>query len=143
MHPIAVVALTLIGVVLIYAIGVSFVEWRTQRTIEHARRATQQMQRDLQAQNEEMQREAADRQERRAADARGREAERLRVLAERDAAADAGRRAAIEEAARKERAWAKFYKTPTHCDQAATVECANGFIRAKRTFEEKYSRGEL
>jgi len=91
MHPIAIVALTLIGVVLVYAIGISFVEWRTQRAIEHTKGASQHIQRDQQARYEEIQREAAERREQRAVDDRAREAERLRVIAEREAAADTTR----------------------------------------------------
>jgi hypothetical protein len=143
LHPLLVVALAVLGVVLVYAIGVSFVEWRTQRAFEQLRRAAQQMERDAQVRSEDIRRSAAERQQQREADARAREADRLRVIAERDAAADASRRLANEQAARKERAWAKFYKQPAHCEQAATVECANGFIRAKRAFEAKYARGEL
>jgi hypothetical protein len=143
MHPLAAAALTLVGVVLVYAIGVSFVEWRTQRAFEHLRQAAQQMERNAQIKTEQVQRETAERQEQRAAETRAREADRVRVITEREAAANASRRSAIEESARKERAWAKFYKKLAHCDQAATVECANGFIRAKRAFEDKFARGEL
>jgi hypothetical protein len=125
MHPLAAAVLTLVGVVLAYAIGVPFVEWRAQRAFEHIRQASQQTERNAQIRTEQIQREAADRQERRAADARAGEADRMRLIAEREAAADSVRRAVVEEATRKERAWAKFYKKPSHCDQAATVECAN------------------
>jgi len=49
----------------------------------------------------------------------------------------------MAEVDRKERAWTRYYRKPAICNDAATVECANAFIRAKRTFEEKYPRGEL
>ena len=62
-------------------------------------------------------------------------------------ATEEARRAAIEEAARKERAWARFYKRPPHCDnnpnQGQMIECANQHIRAKRQFEEAYAAGKL
>ena len=72
LHPLAAIALTLIGVVLVYAIGASFVEWRTQRALESIRRASEQRQRDAQVRASEIQRAAAERQEKRAADARAR-----------------------------------------------------------------------
>jgi len=59
----------------------------------------------------------------------------------------AGGSEALEAAARKERAWTKFYKKPPQCDgnptDAAMTECANHYIRAKRQFEEAYAAGKL
>lgn len=59
----------------------------------------------------------------------------------------AGGSEALEAAARKERAWTKFYKQPPQCDgnptDAAMTECANHYIRAKRQFEEAYAAGKL
>jgi type IV secretory pathway VirB10-like protein len=51
-----------------------------------------------------------------------------------------------DEKTRKERAWAKFYKRPAHCDDPASdhaIQCANDFIRAQRQFHEAYSTGKL
>lgn len=52
-----------------------------------------------------------------------------------------------EEAARRERAWAKFYVKPSKCEYTANnetlVECANEHIRAKRRFEVEYAAGKL
>lgn len=89
-----------------------------------------------------------------AAEARRREAARL--AAEQDArlnqaaqqrALEDAKRAALEEAARKERAWARFYKRPASCDNNPTpehmVDCANQHIRAKRQFEDAYAAGKL
>ena len=53
---------------------------------------------------------------------------------------------AVEAAARKEEAWRRYYQTPALCASAegqAFVECANGFIRAKRAFELKYATGPV
>lgn len=50
------------------------------------------------------------------------------------------------EARRKDAAWRKFYQRPAGCDKAegaALVECANHYIRAKRSFETLYNAGEL
>jgi hypothetical protein len=54
---------------------------------------------------------------------------------------------ALEAAARKERAWNRFYKKPSQCDGNPTsdvmTECANHYIRAKREFESAYAAGKL
>jgi preprotein translocase subunit SecF len=44
----------------------------------------------------------------------------------------------LEAQARKEAAWNKFYQPAPQCMHDATVQCANAFIRAKRTFEAQY-----
>jgi len=89
---------------------------------------------------------------------RAAQAERDRIAAERAEAtrqltaqrqrADAeARQASIDEATRREAAWAKFYRKPAMCDNPpsneALVECANQHIRAKRAFEAAYSSGKL
>jgi hypothetical protein len=62
-------------------------------------------------------------------------------------ASGGGASAAVEAAARRERAWAKYYKKPTQCEgnpnNETMVECANHHIRAKRQFEEAYAAGKL
>ena len=59
----------------------------------------------------------------------------------------AGGSEAVEAAARKERAWTKFYKKPPQCDgnpnNETMTECANDYIRSKRHFEEAYAAGKL
>jgi len=58
----------------------------------------------------------------------------------------AGGSEALEAAARKERAWTKFYKKPPQCDgnpnTETMTECANDYIRAKRQFEQAYAAGK-
>ncbi len=79
---------------------------------------------------------------------------RLAEQAERDRAAaySAGVRqraqtAAEDAAARRERAWAKYYKRPAMCDNQPSnetmVQCANDHIRAKRQFELDYAAGKF
>jgi hypothetical protein len=50
-----------------------------------------------------------------------------------------------EVAARKERAWARYYKRPPFCEGNPTadqlIECGNHFIRSKREFEERWRTG--
>lgn len=76
---------------------------------------------------------------------RDQQARQLR--ADQQKAAGGGTSEALEAAARKERAWAKFYKQPAQCDgnpsSETMTECANHYIRAKRRFEESYAAGKL
>jgi hypothetical protein len=60
-----------------------------------------------------------------------REQERQSAEAERSAANDADR---------KERAWAAYYRKPPGCADAATMECTNHYIRARRAFETSYAK---
>lgn len=82
------------------------------------------------------------------------EKSRLHLLAE-QAAKEQASRAAIEqqqaadvakhaEAARRASAWSRYYKPSPGCALAGqSIECANEFIRAKRSFEQKYAAGLL
>jgi hypothetical protein len=122
-----IVAALLIGAVERYRMQVAIDEGMrmfkglTSGVSESAARSAQE------ARQRESQRAAAEQQ------ARERKAQQQRNTQE-------AKRAAIEEAARKERAWAKFYKRPPHCDNNPNdqqmVDCANEHIRAKRRFEE-------
>lgn len=50
------------------------------------------------------------------------------------------------EVRRKDAAWRKFYERPAGCDKAegpALVECANHYIRARRSFDTLYAAGKL
>lgn len=53
----------------------------------------------------------------------------------------------MEESARRELAWTRFYRKPPGCDEARggawTVDCANDYIRAKKRFAEQYDAGKL
>jgi hypothetical protein len=57
------------------------------------------------------------------------------------------RAAAADAAARKERAWSKYYQRPARCENQPSDEtltqCANEYIRAKRRFEAEYAAGKL
>ena len=86
---------------------------------------------------------AAERQAQREAAMQQQERARLQSLADQERLRTEQRLTARADAERKDRAWARFYRKPAVCDDAATVECANAYIRARRSFEEKYARGEL
>jgi uncharacterized membrane protein YccC len=72
-----------------------------------------------------------------AEDATRREAIRQREVAE------AAIRRTAEQEARREREWQAYYKKPSNCDEAQptidSVGCANDYIRARRSFDEKFS----
>ena len=79
---------------------------------------------------------------------RDQERQRREAAAKLDPDSAEARRAAAEAAARKERAWAQYYRKPAICDNQAIndaqmVQCANDYIRAKRSFEEQYAAGKL
>ncbi len=89
------------------------------------------------------QRDEATRRAQRQSQVQQEDAIRFKAIAERQREAQDARLAAVNAIDRKAKAWTKFYRAPANCAEAATLECANGFIRAKRTFEERYARGEL
>lgn len=72
-----------------------------------------------------------------------RRAAEMRAFAERQRVEAETHRAAHEADERKARAWAKFYRSPAGCDAAATVECANDRIRARRVFEAEFAKGRF
>lgn len=71
------------------------------------------------------------------------DAQRLQTFTAQQQAEEEARRVEAEAVDRKAKAWEKFYRKPAVCNDANTMDCANAYIRAKRTFEEKYARGEL
>lgn len=137
------IALGVAGLVLVFVIGVTFVQWRAQAATQETLRLNQEAQRQAQAQIDQMQREALARQAQLEAEQQRQEEKRAQALAEELRAVEAARRAEADAADRREKAWARFYRQPPHCEIAATMECTNRYIRAKRLFDEKYARGEL
>ncbi len=71
------------------------------------------------------------------------DAQRLQTITAQQQADEEARRLEAEAVDRRAKAWEKFYRKPAVCNDANTMDCANAYIRAKRTFEEKYARGEL
>ena len=138
-----VIALAVAGLVLVWIVIVTFVQWRSQAAAQETLRLSQEAQRQAQAQIDQMQREALARQAQLEAEQQRQEEKRAQALAEELRAAEAARRAEADAADRREKAWARFYRQPPHCEIAATMECTNRYIRAKRLFDEKYARGEL
>jgi hypothetical protein len=137
------IALGVAGLVLVFVIGVTFVQWRAQAAAQETLRLNQEAQRQAQLQIEQMQREALARQAQLEAQQQREEERRIQASTEQQRAADAARRAEAEAADRREKAWARFYRPPPHCETAATMDCTNRYIRARRLFDEKYAKGEL
>ena len=138
-----IVALGVAGLVLSLIVGVTFVQWRGQAAAHETLRLNQEAQRQAQAQLEQMEREALARKAQLEAEQQRQEEMRVQALVEQQRAADAAVRAEADAADRREKAWARFYRPPPHCETAATMECTNRYIRAKRLFDEKYAKGEL
>ena len=138
-----IIALAVAGLVLVWIVGVTFVQWRAQQAAQETLRLNQEAQRQAQAQVEQMEREALTRKAQLEAEQQRQEEKRVKAFAEEQRAAEAARRAEVETADRREKAWARFYRPPPHCESSATMECTNRYIRAKRVFDEKWARGEL
>ena len=142
-HPIAIVLATLIGAGAMI-IGVhAYQEWRARVAIAEVLRASNEAMRNIQLELAQQQRADVARQRVRQDQLDRQEALKVEQIRLRQQTEEDARRAVIAEADRRERAWAKFYRKPAACNDAASMECANGFIRAKKSFEEKYARGEL
>jgi hypothetical protein len=121
--------------------------YMTQRAISQAVESFNQTMRGI---NQTTAREQAEMRRRTAEEEVGRvqrDQQARQLRAEQQQASDDAQRAAQDAAARKERAWTKFYRKPLQCDGNPTsdtmVECANQFIRTKRQFEEAYAEGKL
>lgn len=138
-----VIALGLAALVLALIVGVTFVQWRSQAAAQETLRLNQEAQRQAQAQIEQMQREALVRQAQLEVEQQRQEEKRIQAFNEQQRAADEARRAEAETADRREKAWARFYRPPPHCETAATMECTNRYIRARRVFDEKFAKGEF
>jgi hypothetical protein len=81
------------------------------------------------------------------------EAEQQAALAKRVQAANAqlaaeqAKRQMSDEALKRDLAWQAFYRKPVACDESRggswTIDCANGYMRAKQKFSELYESGKL
>lgn len=68
--------------------------------------------------------------------------EERQEIARQQRAAEASKQAAAEEVERREHAWKQFYRPSPGCSgTAASVDCSNEFIRAKRAFAAQYVAG--
>jgi flagellar biosynthesis GTPase FlhF len=142
-NPFVVALLWFLSAVLLFAAGMSVVQSRSRAAAEYVKQIEREAEIKAQAQREQQQREAAEREAKRVALLDEQETARLQAIAERQRADEAAKRDAVNEAERKAKAWLKFYRKPSVCNDATTLECANAYIRAQRAFELKYAKGEL
>lgn len=147
-HPLQIAVGVIVGVfiggVAVYQIGHDPIHRVISDAIESFDRLTHSETRPLVPVSErEQQRQAAE--QAKASTLRDEQARQLR--ADQQKAAGGGGSEALEAAARKERAWTKYYKKPAMCDGNPTnetmTECANHYIRSKRQFEEAFAAGKL
>jgi flagellar biosynthesis GTPase FlhF len=134
------------GILLAGAIGffvrLYMVKTAVETIVHEVNKTTVQMQRQTQETAQRIQQQNEQRME----NLRRQEEQRRQQLASIQRAQYAAQMAEQSEKARKEDAWAKFYKKPAHCDTAegqAFIECANSHIRAKRKFDELWAAGKL
>lgn len=142
-HPIALLLAALLGAGAVSIAVHAYLEWRMRVAVEGVMQITTEATRNIQTDVARQQRDTKARRQTEMAQLEQQNAAKVAAVRERQVAEEDQHRAMLAEADRKERAWAKYYKKPAICSDAATMECANGFIRAKRMFEEKYARGEL
>lgn len=142
-HPLTLLLGVVVVVTLMWVVGASVVRWRARVEAERLMQITQEAARQSQLQAQQRQREAAEREEQRQVKLQRQEALRMQADAQRQQAEEDARRAEAAAADRKEKAWARFYRKPAYCETAATLECANGYIRARRSFELKWNQGEF
>lgn len=110
--------------------------WEAQQVAEMLQQQSKQAQQQLDQANEQA-------RQRLLADKAARD-QAVRAAADQERANEEAKRAALQEANRKEAAWAKYYKPSPGCALAGqSIECSNEFIRAKRTFDQKYAEGSL
>ncbi len=130
----------ILGVLIATAVAAAYVKWNARVTAEANARATQEeierIARERQEQLEAEQRAAAVRQRAAAAEERA----RIEKLREDQRLAEEARRAQLSDTQRMEEAFAASYRKPPGCADAATLDCANHYIRAKRAFEAQYIR---
>jgi hypothetical protein len=131
------------GLLLLFAITVLYVRSSQRAAAETAaraaRQATEQIERDNQQRAETAQRAFAQRQ--RLADEQ--EQARIQRIREQERQADQAQGVVSGEAERRQRAWEAYYRKPPGCIDAATMECTNHYIRARRAFDEKFAKGQL
>lgn len=131
------------GLLLLFAVTVLYVRASHRAAAEATAKAAAQAQ-------EQAERDALERAEA----AQRAQTERVRLAAEQEQArlarareqqqvAEQARAAARGEAERKQRAWEAYYRKPPGCTDAASLECANHYIRARRAFDEKFAKGQL
>ena len=116
---------------------------RTQAVAEVKLRSQPNQLQQSQAESQKLQLEAQGRDAARQVQTQQQEAQRLQTITAQQRAEQEARSTEAAAVDRKAKAWEKFYRKPAVCNDANTMDCANAYIRAKRTFEEKYARGEL
>jgi flagellar biosynthesis GTPase FlhF len=142
-HPVTLLVAVVVSVALLWAVGASVVHWRARVAAERLQQIEQEAARQAQLRAQQLQREAADREAQRQALLDQQAAAKAQAIAERQRLDDEARRTEADAADRKEKAWSKFYRPSAYCETAATMECVNGRIRARRSFEQKWNKGEF
>ena len=116
---------------------------RSEAAAEVKLRSQPNVLQETQREGKKLQLEAEARDAARQTRAQQQDAQRAQTISAQQQAEEEARRLEAEAVDRKARAWEKFYRKPAVCNDANTMDCANAYIRAKRTFEDKYARGEL
>jgi uncharacterized iron-regulated membrane protein len=141
--PLMIVLALLAAATLAFAGLAWLMQSRTEAAAEQKLRSQPNVLQESQREGKKLQVEAEGRDAARQTRTQQQDAQRLQTITAQQRAEEEARSAEAEAVDRKAKAWEKFYRKPAVCNDANTMDCANAFIRAKRTFEEKYARGEL
>jgi hypothetical protein len=142
-EPVKIALWVTVGLLLLFAIAAMVVRSNQRAAAEAADKAAQQAmeqnERDDRLRAEAAQRALAERQRL----AQEQEQARVERIREEQRRAEDAQKAVSGEAERRQRAWEAYYRKPPGCTEAATMECTNHYIRAKRAFDDKYAKGQL
>src|SRR5450631_3262709 len=94
----------------------AYMEWRARVVMEDVDRRAQEAYHASQLQAQQLQHEAQMREAKWQAQREQVEAQRIQAIQERQQAEEAGKRAVIDEAQRREKAWMKFYHKAAACN---------------------------
>jgi len=142
-HPLTLLVATIVGICIVWMLVTAAVHWRSQVVAERAAQVARDAELQAQLQAAQAQREAAEREAQKQAQLEQAEAAKAQAAADALRSQEDARVAELSAADRKEKAWAKFYRKPSHCETTGSMDCVNGYIRARRAFEEKWNKAEF
>jgi len=138
-RPLGPVSKILIACIAAICLAVFVSQWRRQEATSRGETERLERAQKLRLQAAEQERAASLEQQARRDRVQQEEAARLRsIAAQREA-----RSSTIDEENRRKELWAKFYKPDPTCEGVSSMDCTNAYIRARRRFDELYSKSRI
>jgi uncharacterized protein HemX len=131
--------LIVLGLLLVCAIALGVVQWRSHVALATATAAANREAERAAAEASREEQAAADLEATRRQQLQAQEEARRREVDERRQAEETALNATRAREQERQRAWADFYRPGPGCKDATTVECANAYIRAKQAFDKRYA----